>query len=154
MLKRRVLLLAAVALAAGALAGDSPADARRGGNQSGIKIGGAKVSPRRLEGTGGTVSVSVRITPRGGPLKIVFARARIIGTDVVGPNATLSGSRTYSGTVTVPANPLPGGAFASIEVFAETEDARRNRSVARIKMGKGAAGGGSQDLPPPPPSNF
>lgn len=152
MLNRR-WMLAAAAVAIAASAGlFAPAEARR--SEPKVTIAGGRVNPRRLPGSGGSVSVSVKVVAKGVAVESVYARATVPGAQPGPVGALVKSVKTYGGTVTVPANPSGKEVFATITVYVRTPQGTPERVVARIKMGPGSpGGGGSGDEPPPPPGD-
>lgn len=114
-----------------------------------ITISKATLSPTKVSGEGGTVSVRVRITVKGGTVNSASARAKIKGTN--GPSANLapSGTGIYAGNVTIPRNTSRKATEADIIVTAVTTKGTASKKVGRILVDKP---GNDPNSPPPPPN--
>jgi hypothetical protein len=142
-------LCAGVLLCALVLDGSRAGYAQSTDRSKKITISKATLSPTKVSGEGGTVSVRVRITVKGGSVNSATARARIKGTN--GPSANLapSGTGIYAGNVTIPRNPTRKPTEADIIVTAVTTKGTASKKVGRVLVDKP---GNDPNSPPPPPN--
>lgn len=141
-------LCAGVLLCAVAIQAPRPSLAQSTDAKKRITISKATLSPTKVSGAGGSVSIRVRITVRGGSVTSATARAKIKGTN--GPSANLapSGTGIYAGTVTIPRNPTNKPTQAEIIVTAVTTKGSASKRVGKVLVDKP---GNDPNSPPPPP---
>ena len=148
MIKRSLVALALVGLT---LLASGGADAQRR-RRTVVKIGKPSLSTRRVRGTGGTVSMRIRISParRGVVIRSVTSRARIRGTNTVSSSVRLTfrGNGLYVGNVQIPANPRRSSGFADISVNVVTNAGSQAKKVGSVRLD---SGGFDPNQPPPPP---
>jgi hypothetical protein len=137
------LLLCAVAIQA-----PRPGFAQSTDAKKRITISKATLSPTKVSGAGGSVSVRVRISVRGGTVSSATVRAKIKGTN--GPSANLapSGTGIFAGTVSIPRNPTRKPQEADIIVTAVTTKGTASKKVGKVLVDKP---GNDPNSPPPPP---
>lgn len=149
MLKRSLLVPAllllplAMALGTPGRAQDDDVAAKKG-----ITIEAATLSPKKVTGRGGAVSVRVRVKAKRGPISAVNVRSIIKGVN--GPSSELrpSGNGIYAGTVTIPRNDSKKAQTANIIVTATARNGSASKKVGTIQVEKG---GSDPNEPPPPP---
>lgn len=151
MTKRTFLAAAftAACVLAASLWGGGSALAQRG---AGASVTNGRVNPTKLPGTGGTVNVRVKVTPRRGVvIHSVRAKASVPGGTGFGASSTLQalGRNLYSGTVRVGANRSTNRARAQILVDVDTSTV----DVTNKRIGTVTLQGLTVDpnQPPPPP---
>src|SRR5687768_8399135 len=98
-------LCAGVLLCALALEGTRAGYAQSVDAKKKITISKATLSPTKVSGEGGSVSIRVRIKVKGGTVNSATARAKMKGANGPSTNLTPSGTGIYAGTVTIPRNP-------------------------------------------------
>ncbi|MCC2671441.1 MAG: hypothetical protein K0Q72_3912 [Armatimonadetes bacterium] len=146
---------AAAALSTAALltfcftAGTRPVEAARPKKPT---IGKATLSPTRLTGRGGSVSVRVSVKNNGASISGVTASSTLSGTSPSAA-ATLqaSGADSFSGSVRISANPRTKTAYADVYVEVTSTSGTVKKKVGRIRLD---AGGTIDDSTPPPPPNI
>lgn len=116
-------------------------------------IGSATLTPKRLAGTGGTVSIRVKIKNNGSSISSVAASSTLSGGSQ-SASATLqaSGSDYYTGSVRVAANPRTKKTSASIYVQVNSSNGVVSKKVGTIQVDPGNGSSGGDATPPPPPN--
>ena len=142
-------LCAGVLLCALALEGPRAGFAQSTDAKKRITISKATLSPTKVSGAGGTVSVRVRITVKGGSVNSASARAKIKGANGASVNLAPSGTGIYAGNVTIPRNPTRKATEADIIVTAVTTKGSASKKVGRVLVDKP---GSDPNSPPPPPN--
>ena len=115
------------------------------------------VTPARVAGSGGLVTVRVRISPNGATVTAVRATAQIQGAN--GPSVTLApaGTNVYSGQLRFPANTKTNRLKANIFVEVQSSTGTLSRRAGAVVIDAGTGGGGGTppgDGPPAPPADF
>jgi hypothetical protein len=120
--------------------------------RSRFKITRVRVSPTRLPGSGGRVSVTATVSAGTATVSSVTARATMTGISPTSPVTLTRSGNTWSGTVTVPANRTTRRQNAYIEVTANSSaGTATKRARVRLEAGNGGGGSGDPTQPPPPP---
>lgn len=151
----RSLVTSAVAAAALLVAGISfntrTAEAAKAKKPS---IGSATLTPKRLSGSGGTVSIRVKIKSNGASISSVAATSTLSGgSQSAAATLQAAGGDYYSGSVRVAANTRTKKSSASIYVQVNSSNGVVSKKVGTVQVdpGNGSTGG---DLNPPPPPNI
>ena len=121
----------------------------------GVKISKAKIKPKRLSGSGGNVSVRVKIKARGVTVNSVRAVGRRPNGSP-GPSSVLAqtsaakrGRTIWEGLVNVPSNPTESKVKHTVEVTVTHSNGQTSKVVGSVRLGPG---GSDDGLPPPPPN--
>lgn len=114
-----------------------------------IDISKATLSPTKVSGDGGSVSIRVRITVKGGSVNSATARAKLKGANGPSTNLAPSGTGIFAGTVTIPRNSTRKPTEADIIVTAVTTKGTASKKVGRVLVDKP---GSDPNSPPPPPN--
>lgn len=117
-------------------------------------IGSATLTPKRLAGSGGTVSIRVKIKNNGASISSVAATSTLSGgSQSAAATLQASGDDYYSGSVRVAANTRTKKTSAAIYVQVNSSSGVVSKKVGTIQVdpGNGSTGG---DLNPPPPPNL
>ncbi|MBI3910561.1 MAG: hypothetical protein HY320_06455 [Armatimonadetes bacterium] len=148
MTRRLLILLPALGLLVIAADTSTQAGRRQG---SGVRIGKARITPKRLPGEGGNIVISVPITTSPGvAVQSAEVRAQIPGISSRGPSVSLAASRgRYVGTLRAPFNRWPTPLV--ITLFIEVQPSVGAPVTSRIGAVKQAGFQPNPDLPPPPP---
>lgn len=108
-----------------------------------------RLLPRRLTGSGGQLSLKVRVSVRGKQVNEVRAQG-VVPDSGGGQIVSLQGGGggVYSGTLLMPANFKSTSVRGSVVLYIYTGSAPLQRTVATVPLGPGG-----DNLPPPPPPN-
>ena len=146
MMKRSLF---AVVMASAALlvrGGHAPA---QGGPRPTVTITAANLSPSRLPGTGGRVTVNAKVKAVGGAsINSVTARATVTGVSAGGvATLTDTGGGNYTGSVNVPANSGRQSTTADVTITVSSSVGTKTKRLS-VKLDPG---NGDPSQPPPPP---
>jgi hypothetical protein len=137
------VLLSAVALQAPRASYAQSTDANKK-----ITISKATLSPTKVSGAGGSVSIRVRISVKGGSVSSATAYAKLKGTNGASANLAPSGTGIFAGTVAVPRNTSNKPQEAAIIVSVVTTKGSAKKQVGKVLVDKP---GNDPNAPPAPP---
>lgn len=116
-------------------------------------IGAATLTPKRLTGAGGTVTVRVKIKTNGSSLNSVAATSTLAGgTPSAAATLSASGGDFYTGSVRVAANSRTKKTTANIIVQVNSTNGIVSKKVGTVQIDAGTGNTGGDNTPPPPPN--
>ena len=153
MIRRPFVAAALVSVMALGLVGASGQQAEAA-RRSRFRITRVRVSPSRLPGAGGRVTVTATVSTAGRTVTGVTARVSMSGISTTSPVALSGSGSSWSGQITVPRNPSTRRQNATVTVTASSSGGTATKTArVRVDAGSGGGGGGGGDptQPPPPP---